>query len=44
MGLPPPPVNMLLPIQDIAPNVQVEGPVDGLVGEVEALHRRRHGA
>ncbi|MEB3735096.1 nucleoside deaminase [Halopseudomonas pachastrellae] len=42
MGLAPPPVNML-PIQDIAPNVRVEGPVDMLVGEVEALHRRRHG-
>lgn len=43
MGLAPPPVNMLS-IQDIAPNVVVEGPVDVLVGEVEALHRRRHGA
>lgn len=33
LGLAPPPVRML-PIQDIAPNVVVEGPVEALVDEV----------
>ena len=42
MGLPLPPVRML-PIQDIAPLVTVEGPIDELVEEVASLHRQRHG-
>lgn len=32
-----------LPIQDLVPNIQVDGPVDGLDERVRALHRRCHG-
>ncbi|QLJ01550.1 nucleoside deaminase [Streptomyces sp. NEAU-sy36] len=39
LGVPPAPVR-LLPIRDVLPGVQVEGPVPELVDEVRALHRR----
>ncbi|MFE6888423.1 nucleoside deaminase [Streptomyces sp. NPDC057694] len=38
-GRPLPPVRALS-VQEIAPSVQVEGPVDALVPAVKALHRR----
>jgi tRNA(Arg) A34 adenosine deaminase TadA len=41
-GAPALPVNPL-PIQEIAPNVIVEGPIDALADPVRALHARRHG-
>ncbi|MDQ8705127.1 nucleoside deaminase [Streptomyces sp. LHD-70] len=41
LGVPPAPVRPL-PINDIAPNVRVEGPVPELVEEVRELHRRLH--
>ncbi|MGC3873473.1 nucleoside deaminase [Halomonas sp. GXIMD04776] len=37
-----PPVRPL-PIQDVAPDVPVEGPIPELAEEVHALHRRLHG-
>lgn len=40
LDLPPGPVRAL-PIQDVAPGVQVEGPVPELAAEIRALHRRR---
>lgn len=43
MDVPPPPVNPL-PIQRVAPNVPVEGPVPELAEEVMALHRRLYQA
>ncbi|MFF5406155.1 nucleoside deaminase [Streptomyces misionensis] len=39
LGVPPAPVR-LLPIRDVLPDAQVEGPVPELVDEVRALHRR----
>lgn len=42
MQVPPPPVRPL-PIQTIAPEIAVAGPVPELVGDVRSLHRRRHG-
>nr|WP_211370363.1 nucleoside deaminase [Nonomuraea turkmeniaca] len=39
LGVPPPPVRTL-PINEVAPGVQVEGPVPGLADEVRRLHRR----
>lgn len=42
LGVPPPPVRTL-PIEDVAPHVVVDGPVDGLAEEVRDLHRRFHG-
>lgn len=41
-GAPALPVNPL-PIQDIAPNVIVDGPIEGLAERVRALHAKRHG-
>jgi tRNA(Arg) A34 adenosine deaminase TadA len=41
LGVAPPPVRTL-PIHEIAPGVEVEGPVPGLSDEVHALHRRLH--
>lgn len=41
-GVPPPPVRPL-PIQEIAPEVAVEGPDPDLALEVRKLHRRRFG-
>ncbi|MGW8375142.1 nucleoside deaminase [Streptomyces sp. ODS28] len=43
LGVPPAPV-AVLPIQEVAPGVPVEGPVPELDEEVHALHRRYHGA
>lgn len=43
MGIPAPPVRAL-PIQEIVPDLVVEGPVPGLAEEVHDLHRRFHGA
>lgn len=40
LGFAPAPLNML-PIQAIAPNIQVDGPVDDLALKVKALHERR---
>lgn len=39
LGVGPSPVRSL-PIQEVAPGVEVEGPVDELAAEVHALHRR----
>ena len=41
-GAPPSPVRPL-PIQDVAPAVEVVGPVPALVDEIRALHRRSVG-
>jgi tRNA(Arg) A34 adenosine deaminase TadA len=41
MGVPAPPVRAL-PIGDVVPGADVEGPVVDLVEEVHALHRRFH--
>jgi glycerate kinase len=41
MGLPPPPVQAL-PIQQVAPGVEVAGPVPELVDRMRALHERWH--
>lgn len=41
MGVPPAPVRALR-IQDVAPGVQVEGPVPELLPQVRALHQRFH--
>lgn len=41
MGVPAPPVRPL-PIREIVPDVQVEGPVPGLAEQVRDLHRRFH--
>jgi len=41
LGRPATPV-LFLPINDIAPGIPVEGPVDDLAQEILALHRRRH--
>ncbi|MEU6661951.1 nucleoside deaminase [Streptomyces sp. NPDC046821] len=38
-GLPQGPVSVL-PVQEVAPAVRVEGPVDELVPSIKALHRR----
>lgn len=40
-GIPPAPVRPL-PIREIAPGIEVEGPIPELVDEVRALHRRFH--
>lgn len=42
LGVPPPPVNTL-PVNAIAPQVKVDGPVIELADEVRELHRRFHG-
>ncbi|HDZ55881.1 MAG TPA: nucleoside deaminase [Pseudomonas xinjiangensis] len=39
LGVPPPPVRTL-PIQEIVPDVVVEGPVPGLAEQLRDLHRR----
>lgn len=41
LGVPAPPVRALA-IRDVAPNVEVEGPVPGLAEQVHDLHRRFH--
>lgn len=41
MRVPPAPVRPL-PIQEVVPNLEVEGPVPELAEQVQALHRRRH--
>ncbi|WP_411149854.1 nucleoside deaminase [Streptomyces sp. A30] len=41
LGVPAPPVRTL-PINEVAPGVQVEGPVPELAEEVRALHHRFH--
>ena len=41
LGVPPPPVRPL-PIQQVVPNLRVEGPAPDLTDEVHALHRRFH--
>ena len=43
LGVAPGPVRPL-PIQEVAPNVIVEGPVAELADEVRELHRRFHAA
>ncbi|XKE44349.1 nucleoside deaminase [Halomonas organivorans] len=43
LGVEPPPVAPL-PIQQVVPDAQVEGPVEGLDERVHALHKRLHGA
>ncbi|GLZ16196.1 tRNA-specific adenosine deaminase [Actinomadura sp. NBRC 104425] len=43
LGVPRPPVRTL-PVNEVAPDVVVEGPVPGLDEQVRALHRRFHGA
>lgn len=40
LGVPASPRVRTLPIQEIAPNVVVEGPIPGLVEQVRELHRR----
>jgi tRNA(Arg) A34 adenosine deaminase TadA len=42
LGVPPSPVRSL-PIGDVVPGLEVEGPVPDLVEEVHELHRRFHG-
>ena len=42
LGVPPSPVRPI-PIQEVVPGVEVEGPVPELVDEIRALHVRRHG-
>jgi tRNA(Arg) A34 adenosine deaminase TadA len=42
IGVAPPPVHPF-PASEVAPGVTVEGPVPELVGQVRALHLRRHG-
>lgn len=39
LGVPPPPVRTLR-IQEIAPNITVEGPIPGLAEDMHDLHRR----
>lgn len=41
MKVPPAPVRPL-PIQEVVPDLEVEGPVPELAEQVQALHRRRH--
>jgi tRNA(Arg) A34 adenosine deaminase TadA len=41
LGVPPPPVRTL-PIQEVVPDVAVEGPVPGLAERIRDLHRRYH--
>lgn len=41
-GVPPSPVRSL-PIQDVVPHLEVEGPVPALSRQVRELHRRFHG-
>ncbi|MDR2187158.1 MAG: nucleoside deaminase [Azonexus sp.] len=41
LGVAAPPVR-LLPLQDILPDLRVDGPVPALAEEVHELHRRRH--
>ncbi|MDP4557157.1 nucleoside deaminase [Halomonas meridiana] len=41
-GVAPPPV-ATLPINDVVPGLEVDGPVPGLDEQVHALHRRLHG-
>ncbi|GIF99534.1 nucleoside deaminase [Catellatospora citrea] len=43
MGLPPGPVRPL-PIQEVAPGVQVDGPAPELAAQIRELHRRQHAA
>ena len=43
LGVPAPPVRTL-PIQQVVPDVVVEGPVPELATQVRELHRRRHTA
>ena len=43
MGAKSSPVQML-PIQEIAPSVQVDGPVDALAEKIHDLHKRFHGS
>lgn len=43
MGVAPPPVRPL-PIQDVAPQIPVEGPVPKLDEKIHDLHRRLHGS
>ncbi len=42
LGVPPSPVRPI-PIQEVVPGVEVEGPVPELIDEIRALHVRRHG-
>ncbi|RLQ21967.1 nucleoside deaminase [Seongchinamella sediminis] len=42
MGIGPSPVSPL-PIEDIVPGLEVEGPVPELAGQIRVLHRRFHG-
>lgn len=42
LGVPPPPVRPL-PVQEVAPDVTVEGPARELTEQVRELHRRFHG-
>lgn len=41
LGVPAPPVRTL-PVNDVAPDVTVDGPVPELAGQVRALHRHFH--
>ena len=41
LGVPAPPVRAL-PIREVVPNVEVDGPVPSLVEQVHDLHRRFH--
>lgn len=41
LGLPPPPVRAI-PIQEVAPAVEVAGPVPGLAERMRVLHERCH--
>ena len=43
LGVPPPPVRTL-PIQDVVPDVTVDGPVPALAERIRDLHRRFHAA
>jgi tRNA(Arg) A34 adenosine deaminase TadA len=42
LGIPPPPVRPL-PIREVAPGAEVDGPAPELVEQVRALHARFHG-
>ncbi|NKQ12078.1 nucleoside deaminase [Pseudomonas sp. SST3] len=41
LGVPPPPVRTL-PIQEIVPNITVEGPIPALAEDMHDLHRRHY--
>lgn len=43
LGVPPAPVRGL-PVQEVAPGIQVEGPVPALAEQVHQLHRRFYGS